>query len=87
MRNIILIAAMLSLSIVSVPAQEATKEFNLKVNTTDIQTIGEALGSLPYAKVAPLMIKLQQQINEANMSKPPEAPGMKDIAPPNNTPK
>lgn len=42
-------------------AQE--KEFDFKLNEKDIAVIGEALGMMPYAKVAPLMVKLQQQIN------------------------
>lgn len=52
-------------------AQEKPKEFNLKIDGADIQTIGEGLGMLPYGKVAPLMQKLQIQINEQNASKSP----------------
>ena len=69
MRNLVLIGMMLTLATVSAYGQEANKEFNIKINAADIQLIGEGLGSLSYSKVAPLMIKLQQQINEQNAPK------------------
>lgn len=45
------------------------KQFNLTVTGADIQTLGEGLGTLPYGKVAPLMSKLQAQINEQSQPK------------------
>jgi hypothetical protein len=58
----LIIAGSLLLSTVAF-AQEADKKFNLEVSGADITLLGEALGMLPYGKVAPLMQKLQVQIN------------------------
>lgn len=59
MKNLIL-AALIAVPVIAF-AQE--KEINLKVTPADVQAIGEGLGSLPFNKVAPLMSKLQVQIN------------------------
>lgn len=42
-------------------AQE--KSFNLNLTAQEIQIISDALTEAPYKKVAPLMFKLQSQIN------------------------
>lgn len=52
-------------------AQEPT-EFDFKLTKADIAVIGEALGKEPYNKVAPLLAKLQQQINAQMQPKPVE---------------
>lgn len=46
-------------------AQEA-KDVTLTVSQADLAIIGEALGTIPYAKVAPLMAKLQAQVIKQN---------------------
>lgn len=63
MLNPFLIVAVSLLLSTVVYAQEADKKFNLEVSGADITLLGEALGMLPYGKVAPLMQKLQVQIN------------------------
>ena len=83
---IISIKKLIFILLVMVPTlaftQDAPKEFNLKVNSTDIQLLGEALGMLPYGKVAPLMQRLQIQINEQNqVSKPVEIPKPTQVVP------
>jgi len=66
MKKLILISLLLSTS--AAFAQE--KEFNLKVKASQVQLLGEALGLLPYGKVAPFMVDLQQQINAQNVETP-----------------
>lgn len=46
----------------SVKAQEAPKQFNLTVTPEELQIIGSALEELPFKKSAPLMNKLNQQV-------------------------
>ncbi len=40
------------------------KEFALKLNEQDVQVIGVALGEIAFKLAAPVINKLQQQINE-----------------------
>lgn len=68
-----LVLAIISLPFIAGLANAQEKQFTLNVNQADIQTIGEALGTLPFGKVAPLMQKLQAQINEQNKLAMPEA--------------
>jgi len=70
MKKLILIAMLLSTS--AAFAQE--KEFTLKVKASQVQLLGEALGMLPYNKVAPFMGELQTQINAQNEPPKVEAP-------------
>lgn len=62
----------IALAMLSTPAmaQQATpvKEYNLKITADEVTMLGDALGYLPYSKVAPLFQKLQQQINIQNTS-------------------
>lgn len=51
-------------------AQQPEKEFNLKLPVSDIQIISDALSEMSYKKAAPLMQKLQIQIN--NQIAPPQ---------------
>lgn len=44
-------------------AQQPEKSFNLNLTAQEIQIISDALTEAPYKKVAPLMFKLQSQIN------------------------
>ena len=54
--------------------QQQEREFEIKVNNKDIELIGKALGKLPFEEVAPLFQKLQVQIQQQNMPKPPVEP-------------
>lgn len=40
------------------------KEFNLKLNDQDVQIIGAALGELAFKLSAPVVTKIQIQVNE-----------------------
>jgi hypothetical protein len=66
MMRLLIVAAMMMLA--PICAQALT----LTVEETEIGVIGEALGSMPYAKVAPLVTKLNTQIRD--QVKPPAAP-------------
>lgn len=61
-------------------------EFTLKVNPTEASLLGEAMGLMPYGRIAPLMGKLQAQINEQNnpvpTSQAPVATNPKPVEPP-----
>lgn len=59
----------------SVNAQEAPKQFNLTVTSEELQIIGNALEELPFKKSAPLMNKLNQQVQQQIAPTPkPDAP-------------
>lgn len=62
-------------------AQTPPAEYNLKVTPADVAIIGKALGSQPFNDVAPVLNKLQEQINEQNKPKsaatPDKKPGAK----------
>ncbi len=53
---------MLILTVTPVMAQEPPKQFNLTVTMEDLQVIGNALDDLPFKKAAPIIQKLNQQI-------------------------
>lgn len=74
MKKLAVIGALL----LSTSAYAQEKEYDLKVNSTEVLLIGEALGLMPYGKVAPLMQKLQNQINSQNMitQTPPKPAGV-----------
>lgn len=57
------IATVLVLTSLSQAQSPQLSSYDLKVDAGDIALIGEGLGMLPYSKVAPLMSKLQTQIN------------------------
>ena len=42
----------------------------LDITEQDIQILSEALGAMPFSKVAPFITKIQQQINEQNKLTP-----------------
>ena len=50
-------------------AQNPPAEYMLKVTPADVSIIGKALGSQPFNDVAPVLNKLQEQINEQNKPK------------------
>ena len=58
----------IALAVITTPAfaQQPPSEtlYDLKVTVADINVIAKGLGTLPYAEVAPLMNKLQIQINQ-----------------------
>lgn len=55
-------------------AQPPGKEYQLKVTSAELATIGTALQARPYSEVAQLLAKLQSQI--AEQEKPPvQVPG------------
>ncbi len=78
MKNIVFIVSVLSLAATPAYAQQAPapQEFNLKITSDDVNTIGKALGKLPFDDVAPLIQKLRQQIVEQSQAqaKPAEVP-------------
>lgn len=49
--------------------QVAPVEFNLKLTSQEVDILGEALGTLPYSKVAVLIQKIRQQIVEQQQPK------------------
>lgn len=72
--------AIVALAMLTIPAvaqdNNQAKEFDIKVTGADITLVGEALGMMPYGKVAPLMQKLQNQINkqiDLTLTPPPKA--------------
>ncbi len=56
-------------------AQEAPKTFSLVLDMQEIAVVGKGLGMLPYGEVAPLMQKLQIQINQQQQIKKPSEAG------------
>lgn len=59
------------------PQPQPQKEFTFKVSQAEVELIGEALGLLPFNKVAQLMNKLQIQLNtqqQPNLPVAPQAP-------------
>ena len=72
--KVLAITIILSAIAMKVFAQQPTQEFNLKVDTKDIDLISEGLGSLPYNKVAPLFGKLAKQLSLQQQSVPAPMP-------------
>lgn len=62
MKKLTLIVAALLMP--TIAAAQSDPEVSLKVNNADVAIIGEALGLMPYTKVAPLINKLQVQIQQ-----------------------
>lgn len=71
--KILALGAVLAATLLPVNAQQPTQLLNLSVDNADVALIGEGLGNLPYNKVAPLMGKLQKQIND--QTNPPQLKG------------
>jgi len=78
MKKLILIAILLS---TSTAFAQQEKEFTLKLKGSQVQLLGEALGLMPYGKVAPFMGELQQQINAQNVETPVAPPAVSIPAP------
>lgn len=47
-------------------------EYTIKLTGEDLGVIWKALGNLPYSQVAPLVWRLQEQINEQDKPKQEE---------------
>jgi len=43
---------------------QTVQEYSLKLNATELDLIGEGLGTQPFNKAAPLINKLRQQVAE-----------------------
>lgn len=63
-------------ALIAIPTIAAAqqKEIDLKLAVHDVQLIGEALGTMPFAKVAPLMQKLQVQVSSQMKPEPEVKP-------------
>lgn len=48
------------------------KDYMLQVTEAEVNIIGQILAEGPYKIVAPLIVKLQQQVNEQNTPAPRE---------------
>ena len=59
MRRISLVIALLLIPVVS-----QAQQYTLTVSPQELGIIGDALGGKPYAQVAPLMKKLEQQVEQ-----------------------
>ena len=61
---------------VVVPVAALAQEVNIKLTMPELQIVGKALEKMPYAEVAPLFTKLQQQIAQQQAPPPivPEKP-------------
>lgn len=66
------VAAIVIPTLVRAQQAPAPTEFKLTVTNDDVNTIGKALGRLPFDDVAQLIQKLREQI--VSQSKPPEVP-------------
>ena len=53
-------------------AQNNPQEFTLKVTQTDLETLGKALGKMPYDEVAQLITSLRNQVIEQTKPKQSE---------------
>jgi len=62
-RLLLAVALLANHALLADPAKaQEVKEVTLTVTPAELTVIGDALGSVPYAKVAPLMAKLQGQV-------------------------
>lgn len=64
--------AAVALALVSASASAQDRTYILTVSAAEVGVIGAALGARPYAEVAPLLNKLNDQIREQD--KPKAAP-------------
>jgi hypothetical protein len=58
----------------TINAQEQPKQFNLTVTPEELQVIGAALEELPFKKSAPLMNKLNTQVQSQMATTPKTDP-------------
>lgn len=73
MKRLLLVAVLMLPTVVLAQSPTASEgELSLKVSNADVNTIGKALGLMPYGEVAALIEKLRQQI--AMQQKPVEVP-------------
>lgn len=69
LKRLFLVAALLASHWMLEPAKAQEVSVNLTVNQADLAVLSEGLGALPYAKVAPLVNKLQAQVIEQQKGK------------------
>jgi hypothetical protein len=63
-RYLLALALLLNHGLLADRANAQPADVSLTVNQSDLALLSEGLGALPYAKVAPLMAKLQGQVTE-----------------------
>lgn len=71
MRKLIWITGFILALAVPTLAQQQAPEINLKVNNSELETIGKALGKLTFDEVAPLIQKLRTQVVEQQQAATP----------------
>ena len=54
------------------------EDYTLMLSDAEVAILGDALGAQPYNKVAPLVAKLQKQIQEATAAKQKEGAAKSD---------
>ena len=79
MKKLILIAMLMVPATVyaqqlPMPTNPPDQTVKFEVTVQDLNLIGEGLGSLPFSRVAPLMNKLQAQINAQQQQAKPKEP-------------
>lgn len=62
MKRLLWVAGFIAALAVPTLAQQPDKEYNLKVSGPEVETLGKALGKLPFDDVAVLIQKLRTQI-------------------------
>ena len=63
------LALLLNHGLIADRANAQDVSVTLTVNQADLALVAKALGALPFAEVAPLMNKLQQQVTEQQKAK------------------
>lgn len=53
---------LIAVLLMATPAMAQDREFTIKVNQKELETIAKALGKQPFDEAAPVIQKLQQQI-------------------------
>lgn len=84
MKKLLIMSAVL-ISTAAFAQAPSPQEFNLKINSQQLELLGKALGKLPFDEVAPLMQQLRQQVVEQSLPKPVDKKPPKDEK--NGTPK
>jgi len=69
MKKVLFITAISSLIFSSAVAQEPSRTFNFTITSEDLQVIGKALDERPFKEAAPVIQRLNQQVQ--SQVKPP----------------
>ncbi len=64
MKRLILAAMLVATPVFAQQQMQVPSEYNLKIVPADVDTIGKALGKMPFDEVAPLIQKLREQISQ-----------------------